>query len=201
MSKTALFAAARDWNASLVRQLLAQAPALAAARDAKGRTALHLGAGVAAGNKRDRIPASIATARALLKGGADLNAVHEIPDEGEVFPATPLWYALARGRNDRLAKFLLNEGADPNFCLWTVIWSNQPELVRLLLAAGAATEERFDGETPLIYAARLGREEAVLELVAAGADRSARDSKGFRAADHARRRRLSPAALAAVTPP
>jgi ankyrin repeat protein len=82
--------------------------------------------------------------------------------------------------------------------LWTVIWSKQPELVRLLLDAGSRTEVRFDGETPLIYAARLGREKAILELVTAGADISARDSKGRTAADHARKKRLSQTVLVAL---
>jgi len=93
---------------------------------------------------------------------------------------------------------LLKAGANPDNCLWTVIWSKEPELVRLLLGAGSKTEVRFDGETPLIYAARLGREKAVLELVAAGADITARDSKGCTAAEHARRKRLSQAVLTAL---
>ena len=133
--------------------------------------------------------ASLATARELLNAGAEINVVHEIPDGKEVFRATPLWHALARGQNGQLARLLLKAGANPDNCLWTVIWSKEPELVRLLLKAGSKTEVRFDGETPLIYAARLGREKAVLELVAAGADISARDSKGFAAAQYARKKR------------
>jgi ankyrin repeat protein len=136
--------------------------------------------------------------REFLNAGADINAVHQIPDDKEVFPATPLWYAPARGQNGQLARFLLKAGANPDNCLWTVIWSNEPEFVRLLLDAGSMTELRFDGETPLIYAARLGREKAVLELVAAGADITARDSKGRTAAEHARKKRLSQAVLTAL---
>ena len=71
-------------------------------------------------------------------------------------------------------------------------------MVRLLLDAGSRTEVRFGGETPLIYAARLGREKAVLELVAAGADITARDSKGRTAAEHARKKHLSQAVLTAL---
>jgi ankyrin repeat protein len=97
-----------------------------------------------------------------------------------------------------LARFFLKSGANPDNCLWTVIWSKEPELVRLLLDAGSRTEVRFDGETPLIYAARLGRERAVLELVASGADITARDSKGHTAAEHARKKRLSQTVLVAL---
>ena len=197
-SRTALFAAAKRWDAAAVRELLARAPALAAARDARGRTALHVCAGASGAATRGRAKAAIAAARALLEAGADLDAVHEIPDDAEVFRATPLWYALARGRNGELARFFLSQGADPDHCLWTVIWSDEPDLVRALLRAGSKPDVRFSGETPLIYAARLGREKAVLELVAAGADVGARDAKGLTAAEHARKKRLAPAVQAAL---
>ncbi len=198
MSKTALFNAAKNWDSTVVQQLLTKSPDLVQARDNRGRTALHLCAGATATNSAQRVPASIETAKVLLKAGIDINTVHEIPDDKEIFPATPLWYALARGRNAQLARFFLKNGANPDNCLWTVIWSKEPELVRLLLRAGSRTEVRFDGETPLIYAARLGREKAVLELVAAGADIMARDAKGRTAAEHARKKRLSPSVLAAL---
>jgi ankyrin repeat protein len=158
MSKTALFAAAKDWDARAVRRSLADAPDLVTARDARGRTALHICAGTPLLGHASPPAVSIATARELLKAGTDVNVVHEIPDGREVFPATPLWYALARGRNRPLARFLLKAGANPDHCLWTVIWSKEPDLVRLLLRAGSQPNVRFDGETPLIYAARLGRE-------------------------------------------
>ena len=198
MSKTALFAAAKNWESRIVRQLLVQSPDLVRARDAKGRTALHICAGASAASNRAPVAASLATTRELLNAGAEVNAVHEIPDGKEVFRATPLWYALARGQNGQLARLLLKAGANPDNCLWTVIWSKEPELVRLLLSAGSRTEVRFDGETPLIYAARLGREKAVLELVTAGADITARDSKGYAAAEYARKKRLSQAVLTAL---
>lgn len=201
MSKTALFAAAKDWAALAVRRALADAPGLVAARDARGRTALHICAGAPLAAHASPASASIATARELLKAGADVNAVHEIPDGREVFPATPLWYALARGRNRPLAHLLLKAGANPDHCLWTVIWSREPDLVRLLLRGGSRPNVRFDGETPLIYAARLGREQEALALVAAGADITARDAKGRTAADHARRKRLSSAVLAVLDGP
>lgn len=198
MSKTALFTAAKAWDARAVQRLLASAPDLAHARDAKGRNALHLCAAVPTATAAAKPDAAIATAKALLRAGIDLDSVHEIPDGDEVFPATPLWYALARGRNRPLARFFLNAGANPDHCLWAVIWFDEPDLVRLLLAAGSNASLRFDGETPLIYAARLGREKIVLDLVAAGADVGARDAKGRTAAEHARKKRLSHAVLVAL---
>ena len=104
MSKTALFAAAKSWDSRLVRQLLMQSPDLVRARDPRGRTALHICAGASAASNRAPVAASLATARALLDAGAEINAAHEIPDGKEVFRATPLWYALARGQNGVTAR-------------------------------------------------------------------------------------------------
>jgi len=117
MSKTALFDAAKGWDAAAVRRLLARSPDLIGARDARGRTALHLCAGVAVAKRPTAVAPLITTARALVGAGADLDAVHRIADGGAVFPATPLWYALARGRNGRLAHHFLAAGADPDHCL------------------------------------------------------------------------------------
>ena len=87
------------------------------------------------------------------------------------------------------------------FAAATVIWPNEPALVRLLLAAGSRTDVRFDRETPLICAARPGREKVLRHLLAAGADVTARDARGRTAADPARRRRLGPAVMAALGEP
>lgn len=198
VSKTAFFTAVKAWDARAVRGMLATAPELAAARDARGRTALHLCAAVPAATSGATPAAAVATARALLQAGLELDAVHEIPDDQEIFPATALWYALARGRNRALVRLFLKAGASPQHCLWPVIWFDEPDLVRLLLAAGSRTTVVFGGETPLHYAARLGRERVVRELIAAGADVAARDAKGRTAAAHARRKRLSRDVLAAL---
>src|SRR3954454_22059542 len=101
-SKTALFAAAKRWDAASVTALLKAVPALVTATDPKGRTALHLacatrparGLGEANG---------IAAVTALLKAGADLEAEVPMPNEGD-FRATPVWYAVARGENLPLVK-------------------------------------------------------------------------------------------------
>jgi ankyrin repeat protein len=198
-SKTALFDAAKRWDADAVRRMLASSPELIRSRDPRGRTALHLCAATPVPPKDADARPSIATARALLGAGADLNEVHEIPDDKEIFRASPLWYALARGRNHALARFFVKEGADPQGCLWTVVFTNEPAMVRLLLQAGSPTNVWFDGETPLHYAARLGREEPLLALIAAGANTSVKDANGRTAMDHARKKRLSPSVLAALS--
>ena len=195
MSKTALFKAAAAWDAPEVARLLSDDPSLSHSRDAKGRTALHICARRRWDGKVPTGNSSIATARALLRAGVELNAVYEIPDDGDLFPATALWCAVAWGRNVPLVRDLLKRGANPDHCLAAVVWANDAPLARLLLKAGSRTELTFGGETPLHYAARLGREKLIEELVAAGADIRATDSKGRTALEYARRKRLGARAL------
>ncbi len=114
-SKTALFDAAKRWDAGAVTALLKAAPALVTATDPKGRQAIHLACAMPPNPKLGE-PNGIATVTALLKAGADLEAVVPMPDEGD-FVATPVWYAASRGENVPLVKFLLKRGADASWSL------------------------------------------------------------------------------------
>jgi cytohesin len=65
----------------------------------------------------------------------------------------------------------------------------KPEVIRLLLAAGADPNAvDFEGATPLMYAAKVERPEVLRALLAAGADPDAQDAQGrtalMYAADH-----------------
>lgn len=197
-TKAALFGAALSWDAAAVEELLKEAPELIKARDPRARSALHICARRKWDGKPATARASIATARALIAGGEDINVVQPIPDDGEIFPATALWHAAAWGRNMPLVKHLLKAGADPDHCLFAMVWANDVPMARALLKAGSGTELRGHGETPLIYAARLAREPVLFELVRFGADIHARDVKGKTALDYARKKRLSARARAAL---
>jgi ankyrin repeat protein len=157
MNRRKFFDAAGRWDVEVVRELLATEPALVHAVDERGRTALHRCAR-RNGAKDGGTPADgLAVAKALLAAGADPNAVHLIPDEEESFRATPLWYAVAWGRNPALVRVLLGAGAAPKGCLWACVWAQESALAKALLAAGAPLDEVFNGETPLQYATRLKR--------------------------------------------
>lgn len=195
MSKTKLFKAATDWDLNTLKQLLDGDSSLINARDAKGRTAFHLCCGKSLQTAKKSVAESIKTMEELVKRGLDINVIHEIPDDSEIFPATPLWYAVARGSNIALARALLQRGADPNHCLFAAIWANHLKMTAMLLDAGANTEEGFAGETPIIYAARLGRVKILKALLAAGANRQFRDSKGKTALDYAKKKKLSSSVL------
>jgi uncharacterized protein len=189
-TKTALFDAAKRWEAGAVRVIVGAVPALAKATDPKGRTALHLACAVdsKSGNLGEKNGTK--TVAALLAHGADLEAFVPMPaDEGD-FRANPLWYAVSRGRNLPLVRFLLKQGADASYSLWSVVFQNDAVMCRELLAAKPRLNLVAHGETPIFYAARLKRLKVLPLLIEAGADPTIKDPKGRDAVDIARARRL-----------
>ena len=188
-SKTAFFAAAKNWDVAAVAAMLKTAPELAGASDPKGRTALHLACAVKPGGAGLGEANGIATVTALLEAGVALEAAVPMPDEGD-FRATALWYAVARGENLPLVRHLLSRGADASYSLWAAVWRDDAELLRALLDAKPRLNLRGEGETPLFYAARLQRLKTLDLLIEARADPSIRDDKGRDAIDIARARRL-----------
>jgi len=157
VNRKRFFDAAAHWDAKAVAAGLAEDRSLARAIDERGRTPLHRCARTNGAKDGRDAAAGLEVARALLAAGADPNAVHDIPDEGGSFRATPLWYAVAWGRNPRLVRLLLDAGAAPRGCLWACVWADDLEMAKTLLKARAPLGEVFGGETPLQYAARLKR--------------------------------------------
>jgi ankyrin repeat protein len=188
-SKTALFDAAKGWDAARVKAILSAMPGLAMARDARGRMAIHIAcAAKSKGPKADRH--GVKTVTTLLNAGTPLES--EVPmdeDEGD-FRATPVWYAYSRGENPTLVRFLLKQGADASYSLWAVVWRDDETMCREFLRARPRLNLRAHGETPIFYAARLKRLKTLKLLIAAGADPRIKDSRGRDALDIARARRL-----------
>jgi ankyrin repeat protein len=111
-------------------------------------------------------------------------------EDEEDFRATPVWFAVARGENLPLVRFLLKRGADASYCLWAAVWRDDAVLCRALLQAKPRLDLRAHGETPIFYAARLQRLRTLELLVAAGADPAVKDRRGRDAVDIAGARRL-----------
>jgi hypothetical protein len=127
---------------------------------------------------------------ALLDAGAGLE--DEVPmaeDEGD-FRATPLWYAVARGENLPLVRFLLKRGADASYSLWAAVWRDDDVMLRALLKSRPRLDLRAHGETPLFYAARLQRLKTLDLLIGAGANPAIADDRGRDVIAIARARRL-----------
>ena len=188
-SKTRFLDAVRSWQAADVRAALRERPELATACDSSGRPPLHVCARRPLASPAEA-RASIATAQALLDAGTDVNVVQPIPDDGEVFPARPLWCALAFGHNRPLGQFLLKQGADPSHCLFAMVWADDLPNAKLVHRYGAELDEVFGGETPLIYAIRHERVSFATWLLRQGAKPNLADRRGLAALHHAIRKRL-----------
>lgn len=178
LGATRFLDAARRWDVAVVTEALRVHPELATTVDQSGRSALHLCASSRPSQTRRPLSASVATARALLAAGAEIDAVHRIPDGGEQFPAHALWHAVARGHNRTLARFLLKRGANPDYCLWAVVWEDDVTTAKLLAAHGADLDLTFHGETPLLYATRLRRTRMLRWLLRYGANPHLADVEG-----------------------
>lgn len=109
--------------------------------------------------------------------------MHE--EEGD-FRATPLWYAVARGENLPLVRFLLQRGAVSSYSLWAAVWRDEAELCRELLRAKPQLNLITHGETPIFYPARLKRLKALDLLIDAGSNPAIPDSQKRDAVDIAR---------------
>jgi uncharacterized protein len=191
LSRTALFAAACRWDEPAVAATLALAPQLVEACDPQGRTVLHRACAVKPGSSPQLAePNGLKTVATLLKANADLEqAVPMDEDEGD-FRATPLWYAVARGENLPLVKFLLQRGANASYSLWAAVWRDDGPLCRALLKSSPELNLRAHGETPIFYAARLRRLTTLGLLIEAGADPSIADDRGRDSVAIARERQL-----------
>ena len=189
-SKTALFKAAKAWDAAAVKAMLTAAPALVTATDPKVRTALHMACAVRPGGKGLGEANGIKTVTALLEAGSDLEAEVPMEEDEEDFRATPVWYAVARGENLPLLRFLLKRGADASSSLWAAVWRDDAVVCRELLKTGPPLDLKAHGETPIFYATRLQRLKTLDLLIEAGADPTIADRRGRDAVDIARARRL-----------
>jgi uncharacterized protein len=189
-SKSALFEAAKAWDGARVKTLIEASPDLIRAVDPKGRTALHLACSMKPGAPALGEANGLKTVMALLDGGADLELAAPGEEDEEDFRATPLWFAVARGENPALVRFLLERGADASSSLWAVVWRDDDAMCRELLKSRPRLDLLAHGETPIFYAARLKRLKTLNLLIDAGADPGIADRKGRDAVDIARARGL-----------
>jgi hypothetical protein len=111
ISKTAMVPLVKEFRWKQVRDGLAEKPELIDVRDKRGRTWLHLACAVdLSTGQPSAVRDSIRLAEILLGRGIDIN---DAAFTEEDFRATPLWYAVAFGKNIALARFLLKRGSDP----------------------------------------------------------------------------------------
>ena len=176
MSKTRLFQSIKSLDREAVADLLEADPELKRVKDERGRNTLHFLCSLPGADKgRER---SLDLAQYLLDLGFDINEAAFV--EGP-FKATPLWYAISRGRNLPLAKLLLKKGSTPEYCLWSAGFHDDVEAIDLLIKHGARVDPVAEDETPFLGAIKWSHFAAAERLLRHGANVNFRNSKGMTA--------------------
>lgn len=180
MSASRLRDHVRAWKSGAVADIIAGRPDLLGHRDSRGRNWLHLACMVEPDPPARPAYDSLETVKVLLDCGLGLDDPAFI--EGD-WRATPLWHAISRGRNLDLARFLLERGADPRFCLYAAAWRSDLEAVDLLVGAGAPVDETssVDGATPFLWAVATSHFESARVLLKHGASPDVRGRDGLTA--------------------
>ncbi|MBS0332824.1 MAG: hypothetical protein JSS35_08665, partial [Proteobacteria bacterium] len=145
-SKTRMEALVRAWDWAAVDAALKEKPALAEVRDRRGRGWLHIAAMVELAPPREAAD-SIRTADVLLSHGFGLDEAAFT--EGN-WRATPVWHAVAFGRNAPLLEHLLKLGGSPEHSLWAAAYNDDVEAIRLLARHGASLDDYAERETPFL---------------------------------------------------
>lgn len=173
MSRARLFRSLKALDIDAVAEVLAAEPALLRAVDDRKRAPLHFLCSLPPAAKApDR---ATRLARLLLDAGADIDA--PAFTEG-TWHATPLWYAISRGENRAMARFLLQRGAKPEHCLWAAAFRDDVETIELLLEHGASIDPVAEDETPFLSAVKNSHFAAAERLLRHGANANVQDSKG-----------------------
>ena len=193
MSKARLFEAIKNLDAEATRSLLTAKPALLEATDRQGRTLLHLACGVNCAALG--VPDGEATA--LVNFLLDLGLDIDTPIGRD--KVTPLFTAVATGRNPTLVKLLLERGANvrsaPGGGLFAAGWWNDVENMKQLIRAGADIDIVV-GVTPFLASWCWQKFDAAKVLALSGANVNYQDSKGRTALHHAIEKEFDPAVIA-----
>lgn len=190
ISKTRLLAWVKELDWRSVSAALKENPGLLEYRDDRGRNLLHVCCGLDIEERGLRAADSVRMAGVLLEAGLDLNGAAF--SEG-AWQATPLWYAVAHGKNLTLVRDLLERGADPEHCMWAAAYNDSPAAVRLLVRGGATVDPGDGkGETPFLFAVKWSRFEGAKALLDAGADVNVQDGRGKTALHYMLKKRSDP---------
>ncbi|QEM09681.1 ankyrin repeat domain-containing protein [Mucilaginibacter rubeus] len=179
----------KDLNVEAVKVMIGKDPRWLTWAEDSGKNALHYLCGVEIAKRPANAEDSLTILKMLLAKGMDINAVHRIKEECGFFPATPLWYAYTRGRNELLYKYLLANGADPEHCMYAITWYNDVEAADLFKSYGAQTDNGIGNDTPFMAAYNWKRFEIAEWFLKNGADVNFADKDGNTTLFHAVKRK------------
>jgi hypothetical protein len=144
--------AIKDVNSNAVKELLQTEPKWIKWSEENGKNALHYLCGLTISKDPLKTETSFQILKQLLKAGMDINSIHKIPEAGGFFPATPLWHAYTRGRNEKLFTYLLKSGANPEHCMFAIAWYDDVKAAALFKKHGAKIDDVSIGSTPFLAA-------------------------------------------------
>lgn len=151
MSKTALLDALHRMDVDRVRDVLRAKPALREFRDEKGFNLLQICCKRQTKNDSALADRQVRMAKWLVAEGFDPRMVHTTApgEDGEEEPSevSLAWFAVAKAQNSKLARFMLEQGANPG-ALYAAAWWGNADIIPDLVRHGAKLNETV-GATPL----------------------------------------------------
>lgn len=174
--------AIRRLDLDAVMSMVRQDPKWLDWAEPSGKNALHYLCGVGPSEDPEKKRSALTILQFLLKNGMDISSVHRIEEKNcGFFPATPLWYAYTRGRNETLYKYLLKKGANPDHCMWAIAWYDDVAAAKLFIKHGAKIDERPSMNDLFLGSFGWKKFTFAKWLLDEGADVNASDDKGITA--------------------
>lgn len=183
MSKTRLIEAVRELDLDTTKKILSAKPSLLTVKNRQGRNLLHLACGASCIKLGVPETAAARMVNYLLDLGMD---IEEQGGSGRDL-CSPLWFAVAIGRNITVVKLLLKRGASPTLApgggLFAAGWWEDTDILDVLLKAGADIDIRV-GATPFLACWCWRRYEAAKFLARKGANVNFQDPRNGKTALH-----------------
>ncbi|MFI5156140.1 MAG: ankyrin repeat domain-containing protein [Chitinophagales bacterium] len=181
--------AIRSLDFDSLKDLLAKKPGWIQWQEEDGKNGLHFLCGVPVTDNLKNQKLSLEMLKFLLKKGMNMNSIHKIAGPDCIFPATPLWYAYAKGRNEKIYSFLLAQDADPENCMFAIAWNDDIKAAALFKKYSAKIEKGDGKDTPFPAAFMWKRFKVAEWFLRNGANPNARDHKGNAALFYAVKRK------------
>jgi hypothetical protein len=181
--------AVKRMDLETVKNSLKQDPGWVNWTEKNGKNAIHFLCQVNLHGNKKLEDSSLLILKWLLRQGMNVNSIHQIPDRCGFFPATPLWYAYTKGRNEKIYRWLLANGADPDHCMFAIAWYDDTKAAALFKKYGANIDDDSGGDTPFLAAFLWKRFRVTKWFLEKGANPNASDSKGNSAIYYAVKRK------------
>lgn len=194
MSKTRIIESVKNLDLEMTAKLLDASPSLLKVKNRQGRNLLHLACSASCAKLKVPETVGVEMVKFLIDRGLDI----EEPGLSGRDPCTPIFFAVAFGRNPAVVKFMIKRGAKataaPGGGLFAAGWWGDTEILDLLTRAGSPIDV-VAGVTPFLACWCWRRFDAAKFLALKGADVNYQDRKGKTALHHGVEKEFDPALL------